>query len=151
MTHLSFNCKQKGWSKLLWLGLILFISILTLLIARFGIYYSCLFRPMLSSGQAARLLQVEPHTSALKFMMQLKDLNLVSPRCPLLRYMQWYGYTQRLKAGVYQINPGDTPAQLIQHIVAGDVIVKSFKIIEGTTLEDLKHNFSQAPFLQFNE
>lgn len=131
--------------------LCLAVLILILIIACATAYFSCLFKPMLREGRSPFFVQIEPNTSALKLISQLNDLRVVSSHGPLLVYMRTYGYTQRLKAGVYQVTETDTLYRFIRRIVAGDVVIESFKIIEGTTLKDLKRHLATAPFLQFQE
>lgn len=53
----------------------------------------------------------------------------------LLAYFK--GATNKLKAGEYQFDPGTTPSQLLDQMLAGKSILHRFTIVEGWTFEQL--------------
>jgi len=52
-------------------------------------------------------------------------------------YARWYGYATKVKAGEYAFEPGITPRRLLQQLVAGQVLLHSFTIIDGWQVRDL--------------
>jgi len=48
-------------------------------------------------------------------------------------YGRWMSASARIKAGEYRIDPGQTPAGLLDQLVAGRVILHSITLIEGWT------------------
>ena len=57
--------------------------------------------------------------------------------------------SQQLKAGIYQIKVGESAQQFLYRVVDGDVLVESFRIIPGTTKEQISKNLSDAPYLNY--
>jgi len=52
-----------------------------------------------------------------------------------------------LKAGEYQLDPGVTPRQLLEQLIAGKSITYNFTIIEGSTFSQLKAALAQSAHL----
>jgi len=50
---------------------------------------------------------------------------------------RWQGKARRVQAGEYWIQPGDTPASLLDRLLAGDVISYEIQLIEGWTLREV--------------
>jgi UPF0755 protein len=53
-------------------------------------------------------------------------------------YARWTGKADQLKAGFYELTPGETPRSLLDEIVAGRVMLEQITIIEGWTYRDLR-------------
>ncbi|KTD64026.1 endolytic transglycosylase MltG [Legionella spiritensis] len=111
---------------------------------------SLLTRPMLQDGKPPVLLTVKPNATANSVVNNLYDLKLIRNKKLFLALVRVQGVTNRLKAGIYQVLPGETPQQLLTKIVQGNVLVESFQIIEGSTLQQVMNNLQHAPFLNFN-
>jgi UPF0755 protein len=52
-------------------------------------------------------------------------------------YGRMTGDATRIRAGEYQIEPGTTPATLLEKLVAGDVYLHRFTIVEGSRFADV--------------
>ena len=50
---------------------------------------------------------------------------------------RWQGNARRVQAGEYWIQPGDTPASLLDKLLTGDVISYEIQLIEGWTLREV--------------
>lgn len=127
----------------------LFASFLGIIFLSFALYIG-LFKPMLARRMSPQLLEVPSKTTAVQLVNQLRSKQLIHIPYALLAYMHFYGYSSHLKAGVYRIYPLETPVHFIKRVIAGDVLTQTLHIIEGTTLLDLRHRLSQAPYLHFN-
>lgn len=68
------------------------------------------------------------------------------------RWFSWYGRltgnAERIRAGEYLIEPGTTPASLLDKFVAGDVRLYSFTIVEGWTFRELVSALARHPALE---
>jgi UPF0755 protein len=53
-------------------------------------------------------------------------------------YARWSGKANRLKAGFYELSPGETARTLLDEILAGHVMLEQVTIIEGWTYHDLR-------------
>jgi UPF0755 protein len=58
------------------------------------------------------------------------------------------GDAMKLKSGEYRLQPGETPDQIIDQIVAGRVLYHSFTIIDGWTFANLKAALDESPFIK---
>jgi peptidoglycan lytic transglycosylase G len=59
-----------------------------------------------------------------------------------------HGLAKRIRAGEYQIDPGATPASVLDQLVKGDVILRELTIVEGWSFRDLMHAIANHPALQ---
>lgn len=107
-------------------------------------------KPLLSQDDSPIVLTFDKSTTALQLVQKLKDKNLIRSTKAILALIRYYGLSQQLKAGVYQINPGETPLQLLQRIAAGDVMRFKFTIIEGTTQKKIEQDLKQAAYLSYD-
>jgi UPF0755 protein len=59
-------------------------------------------------------------------------------------FARWKGLAPLVKAGEYEVQPGTTPRELLTKMVAGQVLLHSFTIVDGwrvaDMLEALRHN-----------
>nr|WP_267313945.1 endolytic transglycosylase MltG [Legionella antarctica] len=112
--------------------------------------YSLVVTPLISRNNTAVIIGVEPSISASKFAYLLKEKHLIySPRFFLL-IIRMQGLSHQLKAGVYQINPGETAMQLLHRVVTGDVVTQNFTVIEGTTQQKIAQDLMQAQYLHYH-
>jgi UPF0755 protein len=52
-------------------------------------------------------------------------------------YARWKGVASAIKTGEYEIDPGATPRSLLEKLVAGQVVLHSFTIVDGWRAEDM--------------
>ena len=60
----------------------------------------------------------------------------------------WDGQARHIKAGEYTIDQQLTPRQLLQHLVAGDVVQHDIIFVEGWTFAQMLHALRQHEALQ---
>jgi UPF0755 protein len=96
------------------------------------------------------VIRLDKSTSARSFVRVLSTHHLIqSPRL-FLALIRLEGFTSQLKAGIYQVKSGETAPQFLHRVVAGDVLMESFRIIEGTTLRQVTNNLKKAPYLTYH-
>ncbi|MEM9057888.1 MAG: endolytic transglycosylase MltG [Pseudomonadota bacterium] len=61
---------------------------------------------------------------------------------------RWRQQAGALKAGEYRLQPGTTPAALLEQFTAGRVVQHSFTIIEGWTFRELRARLAASPQLE---
>ena len=61
---------------------------------------------------------------------------------------RWKGLAQKIKAGEYQLQPGTTPEQLLEQLVAGKVTSYSLTLVEGWNFRQLLAAVAGHPVLQ---
>ncbi|HHF7347143.1 TPA: endolytic transglycosylase MltG [Legionella feeleii] len=112
--------------------------------------YKLLAKPMVISADAPITITIDKNSSASGFVRALKSKQLIQSDRLFLLLIRFQGLSHHIKAGIYQIKPGESAQQLLKRSVAGDVLVESFTIIEGTTLSQVKTNLSNAQHLKYN-
>ena len=109
--------------------------------------YSLLYKPMVIDKTDYPKLVLDKATSASSFVDHLYARDLIHHKRLFLALIRVQGLTLKLKAGVYQIRPAESAQQLLQRVVAGDVITQAFSIIEGTTKNQVSLKLKSAPYL----
>ena len=74
---------------------------------------------------------IKPGMSLHGVSEELAAIGVTSRPIVLRAYGSWLGVAGSIQAGDYLIQPGATPAQLIEQFTSGDVRLYSFTIIEG--------------------
>jgi UPF0755 protein len=125
-----------------------FVALLLAFIALSYKFYTILHDPFPANGSStAQIIRLDKHASAASFVHELYRRNMIKfPRIVLL-WIRVQGYASQLKAGVYEIKPGESLQDLLSHIIAGDVVVLPFRIIEGTTQRTIALQLSSSPYL----
>lgn len=117
------------------------LSILLLLaLATFGIgaWQVDRFMTTAASVPAEGLAFEIPSGSSFAFVTrQLVDKGVIDGDRWFRLYARWSGAANSVQAGDYLIEPGATPASILQQFTSGDVRLYSFTIIEGWNHRDL--------------
>lgn len=113
--------------------------------------YRLFYQPMTLENSTTSVVRLDKSTSATSFAHALKAQNLIQSEKLFLALVRTQGLSQRLKAGIYQVKPGETCLQFLNRVAAGDVIIESFRIIEGTTQRQISANLAQAPYLNYQD
>lgn len=127
---------------------VLLITFLASAIALGFHLYQLLHTPMSSVDREQSLtIKLEKNASAWQFAQMLEAKGLISDARLFWYWIRYKGFSNQLKAGVYELKANETPEQLLQRVIQGKVMVLSFKIIEGTTLNQVIANLDKAPYL----
>lgn len=126
------------------LGMLFFVSLVFL-----GAYQLAT-TPLIPKQGAPVVISLGPAESALQFVKTLKEKQLIRFTKPMLLLIRLKGTSAKLKAGVYEVNPGDTAVQLLTKVVAGEVLSKNFTIIAGTTQKKVSQDLQHAAYLIYN-
>lgn len=112
--------------------------------------YTLLSKPMVTSVELATTITINRNSSAAAFTRQLEEKKLVQSSNLFLALIRLQGLAHCLKAGIYEIRPGESAQQLLYKVVSGQTMVKSLGIIEGTTLAQVLSNLEKATYLNYN-
>ena len=111
--------------------------------------YQMLHHPMVTDDKKPTIVRVDKQTSAGSFVSMLKARHFVqSPRL-LLQFIRMQGLSKQLKAGIYQVKNGESVVQFLYRVAEGDVLMETFRIIEGTTQAQVSANLQQAGNLEY--
>lgn len=105
-----------------------------------------LARPM-PTGARPMSLTVEKGASLAGVARDLVQRGLLPSEHYLVLHGRRAGVATSLKAGEYVIDPGMTPADLLDRLVAGEVVQRAFTVIEGWTFRQLRRAVMAAPTL----
>ncbi len=112
--------------------------------------YNLVNVPILAQNDPAIIFSLDKSASAHQFANILKKNNLIKSTRLLLLVIRYEGLAHRLKAGVYQIKPGETALQLLNRVVVGDVVTQNFSIIAGTTQSKIAQDMQKAVYLDYH-
>jgi UPF0755 protein len=112
--------------------------------------YKLLAKPMLVGVSAPIAIEVDKNMSAFSVVKMLEAKQLIQSSRLLLLLIRLQGLSHQLKAGIYQIIPGESAVQFLYKVAKGEVLVESFRIIEGTSLSQVKLTLQNARFLQYD-
>ncbi|ASQ45821.1 endolytic transglycosylase MltG [Legionella clemsonensis] len=139
---------MKHWLKTIILGGII-LSLISFSLV--GSYLYLLLKKPMMTGNLPVIVSVNKNTSAASFIHTLQSKHLIDSGRLLLTFIRIRGLAPHLKAGIYEVLPGDTVQQFLNKVVAGQVLIASFSIIEGTTVSQIKANLNSAQFLNYND
>lgn len=134
--------------KKLFLWVLTVILFMSFLFAGSVFYYFNL-RP-LTFSEKAPVITLPRATTASQLVQKLQQQNIIKYQKPYLYYLRFTGLAAKLKAGVYEIKPDNTPAVLFDRIAKGDVLTRKFTIIAGTTQQKISQDLSQAAYLNYH-
>lgn len=137
-----------------WLQSIVICSLLLILvwlsILGFNLY-RLYYQPMTLGDGSSSVVRLDKSMSATSLAHTLKSQNLIQSERLFLALVRAESLAHRLKAGVYQVKAGETCLQFLRRVAAGDVIIESFRIIEGTTQSQVAANLSHAAYLNYQD
>ena len=71
----------------------------------------------------------------------------VSPRW-LYEWFRWSGRSRQIRAGSYEVEAGITPRTLLDKMVRGDEVLETVRLVEGSTLVQMREALVRAPSLK---
>ena len=90
---------------------------------------------------------IEPHRGTHAILTQLAEANALPPAWTIALPMLLDGRIHQLKAGEYAFTAGMTPAQVIDKIARGQVVIHKLTIPEGLNMLQVKKIFMDEPLL----
>ncbi|MDR3441920.1 MAG: endolytic transglycosylase MltG [Legionella sp.] len=112
--------------------------------------YNLVATPLIPYESPPVVIQVDKAATASHFVQTLKDKNLIQYHKPILLYIRASGLAPKLKAGVYQVKPGENAMQLLERVASGDVVTQKFAIIAGTTQLKIAQDLMKAEHLDYH-
>lgn len=106
-----------------------------------------LHTPMINANQQPIQYVYSKHTPVRILAQDLHRKGLLAKPTFFILLAHMTGNTRNLQAGQYQLTPGITPAQLLQKLVRGKVILHAFTIIPGWTFKQVIAQIEQNKFL----
>ena len=111
--------------------------------------YRLFYRPMVVGKIKPIIVHIDKSTSASSLVQMLEARHFIQSKRIFLIFIRMKGLSQQLKAGIYQIIDGESAAHFLYRVAAGDVLIESFRIIEGTTQAQVSTNLEHAAYLTY--
>jgi len=125
------------------LGLALVILTALVLAASFGVRQWWFQRwPVTPPG--IQRVDIVPGTALPQIATQLEQAGVISDARRFVRLGIWRKTSQKIKAGAYEFSKPATPGEILDRLVAGDVIKIRITIPEGSTLRDIAARVAAA-------
>lgn len=112
-------------------------------------FYQFSYRAMTENKHNPIVIELDKYASATALVSVLKEKRLIRGGRFFLWWIRVQGLARQLKAGFYQVMPGESAQHFIQRVAAGDVLVETFRIIEGTTQDQVAENLQKSPYLTY--
>jgi len=93
---------------------------------------------------AAQRVRIATGTALPQIATQLEQAGVVSDAGRFMRLARWRAAAQKLKAGEYEFAVAATPAEVLDRLVAGDVIKIRITIPEGFALREIAARIAAA-------
>lgn len=93
------------------------------------------------------VLVVEPGSTLTAVARELEGRGAITYPRIWTAHARLHGLTRSIRAGEYAIQPGATPASVLDQLVKGDVVLHEITIVEGWTFRDLRHAIADHPEL----
>lgn len=85
----------------------------------------------------AQVFVVVPGSSLSKVAHTMQVEGLIDQSRYLTLLGRWYGHAEKLKVGEFSLSPGMTPMQVLDKIVAGEVLQYSLTVVEGWSFKQM--------------
>jgi UPF0755 protein len=92
--------------------------------------------------------EIRPGSSFTTVSKNLADEGIISRAAWLRWYARYTGGASQIHAGQYRLESGDTPADILQRFIDGQVELYSFTIVEGWNYRELLSAMSAADVIQ---
>lgn len=127
-------------------SLALFIAIASL----FGLeLYRMVYRPIPVQADESVIVRVDKSTSATALVRTMRAQGWINSERLWSYLIRMEGLSGKLRAGIYQVQAGESVQHLLQRIVSGDVLRKSFMIRPGSTIAQITQDLKAAPYLDY--
>jgi len=95
-------------------------------------------------GSAARI-EVEPGMSVRSVLARLAEHGIIEAARPVEMRLRLHGRHPKIKAGVYDIPPRASAAQIFRLLEQGAVVLEQLTVVEGATFAELRHSLEHHP------
>lgn len=126
-----------------WLVLFFLLLLLALFI-RVWVFVSS---PVFANSQPF-IYQLQPGSSLQQMSRELQLQGRLAHPFYFRLYARLTGQAHNIQAGIYQFNHQQTPGDVLQQLVMGDVIHDQFRLQEGWTLQQTLNALHQLPFIK---
>jgi UPF0755 protein len=126
---------------------VLCLALLAALLAAAALWW--VRQPLLiAGGKPAVSIELPAGSSARSAAQAAVDAGVQAPAAALYWYFRLSGKAGGLKAGVYEIEQGDTPQKLLAKLFSGLQSLRSVTLVEGWNIRQMRAALAKAEFLK---
>ncbi|HVY82259.1 MAG TPA: endolytic transglycosylase MltG [Steroidobacteraceae bacterium] len=93
-------------------------------------------------------VEVPPGASVRAVITQLGKRGVLADARAVSLYMRLYGLNPKFKAGTYDFPAHATPAQVVQMLEQGNVVLEQLTVVEGSRFADFRRTLESHPAVQ---
>lgn len=127
--------------------------ILIMLLALFSVLiyqsYALFYTPMINKSSYSDVIEIKKNSPASDLVKTMRGKGLIHHPSFFLFTLKLLGLSEQVKAGVYDVTPGESAIDFLYRVAEGDVIKKSFTIIEGSTIWQVSKKLASADYLSY--
>ncbi len=124
-----------------------FIVVLVALGAFAGAGAWWLHKPLKQGGDIVGFA-VEPGAPAQVVAQSVADSGVQVNATLLFWWFRLSGQSRAIKAGSFELEPGQTPRSILQKLVRGEVALRSITLVEGWTFNQMRQALAKEPLLK---
>lgn len=145
---ISLGSEKKKRSKLAWLMWIFAFFVVVLIAALAGAvwWYQQQLTPVQQNSNEQVRLTIEQGSSPSMIGTQLKENSLIRSTLAFSVYTKLSKTENTLKAGVYNLSPGESTQQIVDHLVSGKQDTFSLTFLPGDTLASSRKRLLQVGY-----
>lgn len=102
-------------------------------------------------AEPGELFEVRPGMPLAQVAAELADEGILTAPAPFGWYVRLKGLSTRIHAGEYRIEPGMTPLDIVDMLVAGEVYLHQLTIVEGWRFVDMLATLRAHPAVEGSE
>jgi UPF0755 protein len=124
------------------------LIVLVLLLAAAGVLgWRYISRVYTAPGPLTEVARVEvaPGASVRGVVSQLGKRGVLADRRAVSLYLRVHGLRPNIKAGTYEFPAGASPAQVIQMLEQGSVVLEQLTVVEGSTFAEMRRALEKHP------
>ena len=123
------------------------LGLLLLAAGMVGATWWWLQRPLPLAAHSIEL-SIAPGTAPREIAQGWVDAGVQTSPLLLYEWFRWSGLARRIRAGSYELSPGDTPRSLLTKMVRGDETLATARLIEGWTFRQFRAELARADGLK---
>lgn len=113
------------------------IGTLLVVVALAGLWTLARLQPVHTGGEETVIVEVAPGSSSQSVANLLYTHGLIKSPVVFRYYARYRKLDNQLKPGEYELSPGMSAEQILQHLSRGEVLVRRFTIPEGYTVAQI--------------
>lgn len=145
-TGLKLKIDRKKFKKITFFSGLGFVALLITLLVGGFIWYQTQLQPAGSNAHQLIKVTIQSGTTPAAIGQLLKDKHIIRSQESFSIYTRITGAQNKLQAGTYRLSPAQTTAEIVKHLVDGNVDTFSIRFLPGATLAENRDVLMKAGY-----